>query len=667
MSLVRIALVFGGCAALVLDAQTTVPTVSRIIPAQTLAPGGQSVSVDLARCFTIAGVVGQVVQFDTVLGKFNVELRADAAPQHAANFLGYVQRGQYAASFLHRSAALDGGPISIVQGGGYYVTPDGVAAVSVPGSVPLEYNLPNERGALAAARTGDINSATSQWYINVRDNTELLGPANGGGYTVFGRVLGSGMSVVDAVAALPRVNAGFPFTELPVRDYVGGNVQTPNLVMVNSIMPVSLYPGTSGASVLGFAAQSSVPDVVAASVSGSTLTLAPGSAGSATVTVRATDTNGGAVEIRFNVDVSTAAPAITTPPRSQTVATGSTFVLTAAAAGAMTYQWQRDGTDVLGATDATLMVSDADAGDAGVYRFVARNFSGTATSAPATIDVVTVPPADAGRLVNLSIRSEAGTSDQTLIVGFAVDGSGTSGNVPLLLRGMGPSLTKYGVTEVLADPVAALYTNTEFLASNDDWGGDPRIEARARQAAAFEFISTESLDAALAVEPAIGGYTMQITGKGSAGGTALAEIYDATPTITSGTPRLVNISARTQVGTGERILIAGFAIAGGTSKTVLLRATGPALAGFGVSGTLADPVLSVYPMGSGEPVAENGDWGGDPYAVVGGARVGAFPIVNGASTDAVLLVTLPPGNYTAQVKGADNGTGVALVEVYDVP
>ena len=160
---------------------------------------------------------------------------------------------------------------------------------------------------------------------------------------------------------------------------------------------------------------------------------------------------------------------------------------------------------------------------------------------------------------------------------------------------------------------------------------------------------------------------MQVVGKAGGTGIALAEIYDATPagTFTATTPRLVNVSARTQVGTGGGILIAGFVIGGTTAKTVLIRGIGPTLGVFGVTGVLDDPQLQLY---SGTTLLrENDNWGGDAQISATGASVGAFALANPASKDAVLLVTLPPGSYTAQISGVNASTGVALVEVYDVP
>jgi cyclophilin family peptidyl-prolyl cis-trans isomerase len=671
MSVSRIILsLFLVCAAISARAQNTFPGVSRTIPAQALAPGGAPLSLDLTNYFTIQGVSGPVVQYDTVLGKFDVELRPDVAPNHVANFLSYVGNGRYSNSFFHRSSSFDGGAVSIVQGGGYYIASDGIKPVPTDAPIGLEYNLPNARGTLAAARTSDVNSATSQWYFNVRDNTSTLGPGNGGGYTVFGRVLGSGMSVVDAIAALPRVAVGdgqtVVYPELPVRNYSGGNVSTSNLVVVNSITPASFFPNSSAVSVATFSAQSSSSSVVNASISGTTLVLTPGAGGTASVTVRATDVNGNSVDNTFTVSVAAVLPSISVQPSSYTIAVGDTVVLNAAATAASSYQWQRNGSDLPGATDPRLVLTNVSANDAGTYRLIARNSLGTTTSNPATLTVTNAAASDIGRLINLSIRSNAGTGTETLIVGFNVGGGGTSGSAPLLLRAAGPSLAQFGVSNFLPDPIATLFSGQIAMASNNDWEGDATVTARSKQVGAFDFSSAASLDAALAVSPASGSYSMQITGNHGTTGNALAEIYDATQSVTASSPRLTNVSARTQVGTGDNVLIAGFVIRGSTARTVLIRATGPALTDFGVSGILADPKLQLLPTGTSTVIAENDNWGGDAQISAAGSRVGAFPLVNGGSKDAALLVTLPPGNYSAQVTGADGGTGIGLIEVYEV-
>ena len=649
-----------------LRAQSSVPVVSQPLPALNFSAGSPAATIGLTGHFAVPGVVGtRFAQFDTIFGAFNVELRTDVAPRHVTNFLSYVASGSYVDSFIHRAASFDGGAVSIVQGGGFtYKLPFQVLTIPKLAPVALEYNLVNARGTLAAARTTDINSATSEWYFNTRDNSTILNQGNGGGYTVFGRVLGTGMTVVDRIAALPRTNAGSAFGEIPLRNYTSGSIGEAHLVVISSVREVALFPQLTGRSAVELTVQNSAPNVIVTSLAGSTLTVAPLASGTATITVRATDTNGNAAETSFNATVAAGQLQFTTQPAAQTVASGSTVVFSAAATDATTYQWRRAGAAVLGATTATLVLSNATAADAGAYSVVASGAAGAALSNSAALSVVPAT-ADTGRLINLAIRTSAGTGAQTLIVGFATGGAGTAGSKPLLLRGVGPSLTQFGLTGVLADPVMTVFQGTTTIATNDDWAGDAQVLARATQVGAFTFSSAASLDAALASSPASGSYTVQILGKNNGAGLALAEIYDASAAPALANPRLINVSARTQVGTGGDILIAGFVVGGTTARTVLIRAIGPGLAAFGVTGTLTDPRLQLF---SGPTmIRENDNWGGDAQLTAIGDSVGAFRVADVQGRDAMLLVTLAPGSYTAQVAGVGNGTGVALVELYEVP
>ncbi|MBL9188184.1 MAG: peptidylprolyl isomerase [Opitutaceae bacterium] len=654
-------------AAASLRAQSGVPVLLRALPAQTMTTSTPPVTLDLTEYFGVPGVAGtRFVQYDTIFGQFGVELRTDFAPRHVTNFLSYVASGAYVNSFMHRAATFDGGAISIVQGGGYtYTLPFQVLAISKQAPIALEYNLVNARGTLAAARTSEVNSATSEWYFNVRDNSTILGPANGGGYSVFGRVLGTGMTVVDRMAGLPRTNAGGVLAELPVRNYFGGNIDQNHIVVINSIREVSLFPALTGRSHIEFAVENTAPQAVVASLAGSTLTVGGIAGGTATVTVRATDVNGNVAEGTFTVAVSGGRPIILTQPAPQTVAAGSTVVFGVTARDATAYQWFRNGQALPGATAATLIIPNAVPASIGSYSVEVTGSIGAPVMSDAVPLTVIAATPNAGRLVNLAIRTNAGTGAEGLFVGFAVGGAGTTGAKPLLLRGVGPSLGQFGLTGVLADPVMTVVQGTATIASNDDWAGDAQVLARSTQVGAFTLTGPASLDAALAASPATGAYSVQIVGKNNGTGIALAEIYDATAVPVAATPRLVNVSARTQVGTGGDILIAGFVIGGNSARTVLIRAIGPALAAFGVPGVLADPRLQLF--SSSTVIRENDNWGGDNQLTTVGASVGAFALADGASRDAMLLVTLEPGNYTAQVSGVNGGTGVALVEVYEVP
>jgi len=153
----------------------------------------------------------------------------------------------------------------------------------------------------------------------------------------------------------------------------------------------------------------------------------------------------------------------------------------------------------------------------------------------------------------------------------------------------------------------------------------------------------------------------------NASGVVLIEVYDVTPNAAS-PGRAVNVSTRGTVGTGSNILIAGFVVNGGVSRRMLIRGAGPTLANLGVPGVLADPQLTLVDQSTGKTIATNDNWAsGEDAAVIASAAgaAGAFPFASG-SRDAAMIVMLPPGQYTAQLSGVNGGTGVGIVEVYDV-
>lgn len=243
----------------------------------------------------------------------------------------------------------------------------------------------------------------------------------------------------------------------------------------------------------------------------------------------------------------------------------------------------------------------------------------------------------------------------------------TGGSKSVLIRAVGPSLAQFGITDSMADPSLILYANGTRTDSNDDWSGSTTVTNTAASVGAFPLAFSTSFDAAL-VRSISGGNTVEVTGSpfalsaAAAAGTVIVEVYDAG---TGNSPRLTNISARNQVGTGANILIAGFNLSGTGNKNLLIRAVGPGLGQFGVTGLLADPKLEIY-TAAPVPVKidQNDTW--SPTLTSTFSSVGAFPITSG-SKDAALTVSLPPGGYTVQVSGADGGTGNAIVEIYELP
>ena len=302
---------------------TDLPTLKTALPDVTATQGSAVPAVNLQNFFEVADIHGQVVQLRTTSGRVNLEMLPAAAPLSVANFLTYVNGSRYANTVVHRSDA----GLGVIQGGGYALPLPALARIAANSPIALEYNLPNARGTIAMARTSVLNSATTEWFINTKDNTTILGQANGGGYAVFGRVTGSGMTVVDAIHALPVFDRRSEFAaagsatsgafgQLPLTGYSGtGAVVAANFVTLTAAEAIPIFPSAAGQnSVVTFSVTNNTnPALVTATVSASSLNLvlAPGAFGIADVTVTATDTHGNAVQDTFQINVSAGTPEIT--------------------------------------------------------------------------------------------------------------------------------------------------------------------------------------------------------------------------------------------------------------------------------------------------------------------------------------------------------------------
>ncbi len=407
------------------------------------------------------------------------------------------------------------------------------------------------------------------------------------------------------------------------------------------------------------------------------VTVADGTGGIAvnpvTGLVYITNTNDGTVTV---IDGKLpGAPTFASEPKSQTANMGTpvAFNAVANAASPATYRWfdngapLADGAGISGSSTSMLYLSAATSANTGVYTCVATDGSGNATSSnAAALSIVSTPTP--GRLVDLSCRSLVGTGSNVLIAGFEIGGSGTSGSEAVLVRASGPALSPFGVSGILPDPELELVSanSNSQVAANSGWAGNSLVSSSAAAVGAFPWADPSSRDSALAEMLPAGPYTAIIAGASGDSGVALAEIYDATPAgaYSPTTPRLTNISARAQVGQGANVQIAGFVIGGSTSETVLIRASGPALTQLGVAGALPDPQLRLN--SSDGVMASNTGWGGNAQIAASSAVVGAFSWGTSPTPDSAILITLPPGAYTAEVSGASGDGGVALVEVYEV-
>ena len=287
------------------------------------------------------------------------------------------------------------------------------------------------------------------------------------------------------------------------------------------------------------------------------------------------------------------------------------------------------------------------------------NFEGmTATRANLAWDAVGVPAIGENNYpVNMSTRANVGTGDNIMIAGFVLGGGSTPKT--MLLRGAGPRLgiSPFNVPGAMADPKISLFAGSAFLEGNDDWSARPdyvTISQLTALCGAFHF-PNPSKDAAMPRALASGTYTLHLSGVGGTSGQAMAEFYDTDP---SNPNHLVNLSTRCRI-TASEPMIAGFVINGTAYKRLLIRVVGPGLAQYGVSGALADPRLEI--LSGSTVIYQNDNWNfNDPAIAAASTLTWAFPLTAG-SKDAVLLLDLPAGTYTAQAKSANGSPGIGLV------
>ena len=284
-----------------------------------------------------------------------------------------------------------------------------------------------------------------------------------------------------------------------------------------------------------------------------------------------------------------------------------------------------------------------------------------------------IPTGPTTRLINLSALSCVTTPITT---GFVVtDPTGTGVPKSVLIRGIGPALLNYGIPSPILNPTLKLMDSSgRVIASNAAWDGSSSLSQIFAQVGAFP-LKTGSHDTAIAVSLQPGSYTASLTSTDGTTGDALIEIYDADLKPLNTAQRLVNLSSMGYVTTGFPV-IGGFSITGTSPKTLLIRGNGPTLSSYGATSPLADPVLKLYQgqtviasnTGWSKPTTVNASYPGATATAISAAiaNSGAFALPTG-SADSAILVTLPPGTYTAQITSASAGNGQALIEIYELP
>jgi hypothetical protein len=258
--------------------------------------------------------------------------------------------------------------------------------------------------------------------------------------------------------------------------------------------------------------------------------------------------------------------------------------------------------------------------------------------------------------LNISTRLRVETGNNVLIGGFIISGN-ASKNV--ILRGIGPSLTGSGVSDALADTTLELRgAKGSLILADDDWQDDP---AQAAQLTAVGLGLQNSKESGIAATLQSGNsYTAVLAGKNQTTGIGLVEIYDISPGLDS---QLANISTRGLVQTGSNVMIGGFILGASSSNThIAVRGIGPSLAAVGISPALADPTLELHDS-NGATLVSNDNWQDDPLA----ASQLAFHNLSLQNTnESGIYMSLPPGLFTAILAGKNGGTGIGLIEIYNI-
>jgi hypothetical protein len=245
------------------------------------------------------------------------------------------------------------------------------------------------------------------------------------------------------------------------------------------------------------------------------------------------------------------------------------------------------------------------------------------------------------------------TGDNAMIAGFIVTGNS---NKAIVLRGRGPSLAAFGISDPLVDPMLELHAaNGSLITSNDDWKDSQRsqIEGTIYQ-------PSEDRESVILATLAPTAYTTILTGKSNTAGVGIVEVFDNNQAVDS---QLGQISTRGLVAGGNDVMIAGFILGGGQGPThIAIRGIGPSLGQFGIANPLSDPTLELHD-GNGATLIANDNWNDDP---VSAGQLTAHGLALSNPKESGIFTLLPPGQFTAILAGKNGGTGIGIVEAYNL-
>lgn len=359
-------------------------------------------------------------------------------------------------------------------------------------------------------------------------------------------------------------------------------------------------------------------------------------------------------------------PKITMQPSPHSVAERQPFTLELTVttdSGPVTFKWYHDATLVatthslagerLTICHSSYSIATSTPADAGEYYCVAENAAGQVVS-----DKVTVTVNREARIVNLSSRAMTGGAAGMPILGFVISGPD---QVHALIRAVGPSLSPYGVQDVVSDPVLKVLADSKQIDANDNW---TPAQAPVFVASGAFALADASKDAACVRSMAAGSYTVFAGDSSNREGVILAEAYDSASRTSQA--RFVNASTRGYVGPGERAMVTGFIITGAGKVNLLIRAVGPTLRGFGVEDAVDDPRFDLFQKD--QLLTGNDNWDSSANAAetaAASAKYTGFKLAAG-SKDAAMVVHLPEGGYTVVTTGGAQ-TGAVLIELYVLP
>jgi len=284
-------------------------------------------------------------------------------------------------------------------------------------------------------------------------------------------------------------------------------------------------------------------------------------------------------------------------------------------------------------------------------------------SAAGTITVINVPPPATptpsptatpppAQSLNISTRLQVRTGDNAAIGGFIITGSTSK---PVLIRALGPSLSNQGLSGLLLDPVLELRgENGALLFQNDNWKDDQRSQIEGTP-----FQPGDDREAVIIATLPPAAYTATLTGKNQTTGVGLLEVYDLDQAVDA---QLANISTRGFVGAQNNVIIGGFILGGNDRTRVAVRGLGPSLSQFGLGNLLADPTLELHDS-NGTTIIANDDWSDDSTSAL---LLGTNGLAPTAADESGIFTSLPPGSFTAILAGKNGGTGIGIIEIYNL-